>query len=64
MPGIAEPALAARDTALTIMTTSLEMLQIKPFGSKRYLFDLVCHLYIPYTPTASFILLELVDAIL
>ena len=47
VPGIAEPALAARDTALTIMTTSLEMLQIKPFGSKRYPFDLVCHLYIP-----------------
>ena len=44
---IAEPALAARDTALTIMTTSLEMLQIKPFGSKRYPFDLVRHLYIP-----------------
>ena len=47
MPGIGEPALAARDTALTIMTTSLEMLQIKPFGSKRYPSDLVCHLYIP-----------------
>ena len=47
VPGIAEPALAARDTALTITTTSLEMLQIKPFGSKRYPFDLVCHLYIP-----------------
>ena len=43
---IAEPALAARDTALTIMTTSLEMLQIKPFGSKRYPSDLVRHLYI------------------
>ena len=37
----AEPALAARDTALTIITTSLEMLQIKPFGSKRYPSDLV-----------------------
>ena len=43
----AEPALAAWDTALTIITTSLEMLQIKPFGSKRYPSDLVRHLYIP-----------------
>ena len=42
-----EPALAAWDTALTIMTTLLEMLQIKPFGSKRYPSDLVRHLYIP-----------------
>ena len=40
------------------------MLQIKPFGSKRYPSKLVCHLYIPYTPAASFILLKLVDAIL
>ena len=47
VPGIAEPAFAARDTALTIMTTSLEMLQIKPFSSKRYPSDLVRHLYIP-----------------
>ena len=47
MPGIAELALAAWDTVLTIMITSLEMLLIKPFGSKRYLFDLVRHLYIP-----------------
>ena len=47
MPGIAEPALAARDMALIIMTTSLEMLQIKPFGSKRHPTDLVRHLYIP-----------------
>ena len=46
VPSIAEPALAARDTALTIMTTSQEMLQVKPFGSKRCPFDLVCHLYI------------------
>ena len=46
VPGIAEPALVARDTALTIMTTSLEMLQIKPFGSKRYPSDLIRHLYI------------------
>ena len=60
----AEPALAARDTALTIITTSLEMLQVKPFGSKRCPFDLVCHLNIPSTPAASFILLVLVDAIL
>ena len=36
MPGIAEQTLLARDTTLTIMTTSLEMLQIKPFDSKRY----------------------------
>ena len=41
VPGIAEPAFTARDTALTIMTTSLEMLQIKPFSSKRYPSDLV-----------------------
>ena len=61
---IAEPAFAARDTTLTIMTTSLEMLQIKPFSSKRYPSDLVRHLYIPETPAASFILLKLVDAIL
>ena len=47
VPGKAELALAARDTALTIMTTSLEMLQIKPFGSKRYSSDLVRHLYTP-----------------
>ena len=47
VPGIAELALAARDMMLTIMTTSLEMLLIKPFGSKRYHFDLVCHHYIP-----------------
>ena len=47
MPGIAEPALAAWDTALTIMTTSLKMLQIKPIGSKWYPFDLVRYLYIP-----------------
>ena len=46
------------------MTTSLEMLQIKPFSSKRYPSDLVRHLYIPETPAASFILLKLVDAIL
>ena len=64
VPGIAEPAFAARDTALTIMTTSLKMLQIKPFSSKRYPSDLVRHLYIPQTPAASFILLKLVDAIL
>ena len=44
---LSEPALAALDTALTIMTTSLEMLQIKPFGSRRYPSDLVRHLYIP-----------------
>ena len=47
MPGIVELAHAARDTALTIMTTSLEMLQIKPFGSKRCTFNLVRHLYVP-----------------
>ena len=47
VPGIAEAAFAARDMALTIMTTSLEMLQIKPFSSKRYPSDLVRHLYIP-----------------
>ena len=39
--GIAVPAFAVRDTALTIMTTLLEMLQIKPFSSKRYPSDLV-----------------------
>ena len=47
LASIVEPALAAWDTALTITTTSLEMMQIKPFGSKRYPFDLVRHLYIP-----------------
>ena len=48
VPGIAEPAFAARDTALTIMTTSLEMLQIKPFSSKRYPSDHVRHLKLLY----------------
>ena len=43
----ARHSLATQDTALTIMTTLLEMLQIKPFGSKRYPSDLVHHLYIP-----------------
>ena len=51
MPGIAEPAraLAARDTALPIMTTLLEMLQQKLFGSKRYHSDpiIASHLYTP-----------------
>ena len=39
--------LSQQDTAQTIMTTSLEMLQVKPFGSKRYPSDLVRHLCIP-----------------
>ena len=49
MPGIAElaQALAARDTALPIMTTSLEMLQQKLFGSKKYHSDPISHLYTP-----------------
>ena len=40
-------ALAARDTALPIMTTSLEMLQQKLFGSKKYHSDPISHLYTP-----------------
>ena len=45
MSGIAEQTLVARDTTLTILTTSLEMLQIKSFDSKRCPSDLVRHLY-------------------
>ena len=46
VPGIAELALAAWDTALTIITTSLEMLHIKPFGSKRCHFLILFAIYI------------------
>ena len=54
MPGIAEPAqaLAEQDTALPIITTSLEMLQQKLFGSKRYHSDPISHLYTPLTPAS------------